>query len=266
MHYCWQDWRALWHARNLLWVMTRRELAGRYAGSAMGVLWAYLQPLLTVAAYFLVFDVVFTMRMGENAPTARVGTYLVVGSLPWLAFCEALSRGSSSLVEAGGLLQKNALMPVLFVARSVLAGMVVFVPLMALLTLAYLPLCGVGWPLLAVPALLILQGLLAFLLAHVLAILAAAVRDVLQVLGFALNVGIYLSPVLFPIALFPAGWRWVLFANPMSALVMGYQSVLLKGEWPDLQIWGVTVVWLLVVALLLNGLIRRSRDQLVDWL
>ena len=266
MQYCWRDWHALWQARSLLWIMTRRELASRYAGSAAGVLWAYLQPILMVAAYFLVFDVVFAMRMGDNAPTSRVGTYLVVGSLPWLAFCESLSRGASSLVDAGGLLQKNALPPVLFVARSVLAGWVVFVPLMVALTLAYLPISGLGWALAALPLLLLLQGVLALLLAHVLAILAAAVRDTLQVLGFALSVGIFLSPILFPISLFPAAWRWVLFANPMTALVLGYQSVLLKGQWPDLALWLVVLVWLVGLSLLLNVLIRRSRDELVDWL
>lgn len=266
MQECWRDWRDLWRNRVLLGVMTRRELASRYAGSAAGVLWAYLQPVLTVAAYFLVFDVVFALRMGDGAPTARVGTYLVVGALPWLAFGESLSRGASSLVEAGGLLQKNALPPVLFVARSVLAGWVVFVPLMLVLALAYLPLSGLGWPLLAMPLLLLLQGLLAMLLAHLLAILAAAVRDTLQVLSFMLSVGIYLSPILFPLSLFPPAWRWVLFANPMTALVLGYQDVLLKGEWPSLYLFGVVLVWLLALALLLNVLIRRSRDELVDWL
>jgi lipopolysaccharide transport system permease protein len=266
MMHCWIDGLALWRNRGLLWVMTRRELASRYAGSAAGIVWAYLQPMLVVGAYFLVFDVVFAMRMGDNAPTSRVGTYLVVGALPWLMFCESLSRGASSLVDAGGLLQKNALPPVLFVARSVLAGWVVFVPLMVVVTAGYLPVSGASSALLAVPALLLLQGLLAFLLAYVLAILAAAVRDTLQVLSFALSVGIYLSPVLFPLSLFPTAWRWVLFANPMSALVLGYQSVLLKGEWPALYLWGVEIIWLMVLLLLLNVLIKRSREELVDWL
>lgn len=246
--------------------MTRRELFSRYAGSAAGLLWAYLQPLLVVGVYFLVFDVVFAMRMGDDAPSTRMGTYLVVGALPWLSFCESVSRGASSLVEAGGLLQKNALPPVLFVARSVLAGWVVFVPLMALLTLGYLPISGVGWAMLAMPLLLLLQGLLALLLAHLLAILAAAVRDTLQVLAFALSVGIYLSPVLFPLSLFPQAWRWVLFFNPMSALVLAYQAVLLKGAWPSFDLWSITLGWLLLLALLLNNLIKRSRDELVDWL
>ena len=266
MRHCWQDLMALWQARGLCITMTRRELASRYAGSAAGVLWAYLQPLLTVAAYFLVFDVVFSMRMGHDAPTARVGTYLVVGALPWLMFCESLSRGASSLVDAGGLLQKNALPPVLFVARSVLAGWVVFVPLMVLLALGYLPVSGLTLALLAMPLLLLLQGVLVFVLAYTLAILAAAVRDTVQVVSFALSVGIYLSPILFPLSLFPPAWRWVLFANPMTALVMGYQAVLLQGAWPAWNLWVVTLVWITLVALLLNVLIRRSRDELVDWL
>ena len=117
-----------------------------------------------------------------------------------------------------------------------------------------------------VSLLMLLQGSLAFLLAYVLAILAAAVRDTTQVLAFALSVGIFLSPILFPITLFPADWRWLLYANPMTALVLGYQSILLKGAWPDWSVWAIAAVWLIGLALLLNSLIKRSRDELVDWL
>ena len=117
---------ALWRARALCWVLTRREIAARYAGTAMGVAWAYVQPMLTIAAYYLVFDVVFAMRLGDGAPTRAVGAYLIVGMLPWMAFCDALTRGMGSLIEAGSILQKNALPPMLFPARAVLASGVVF--------------------------------------------------------------------------------------------------------------------------------------------
>lgn len=260
------DCRTLWRSRRLLWVMTQRELATRYAGSAMGIVWAYLQPILTISAYFLVFDIVFAMRMSSAGGTGGVGTYLVVGALPWLAFCESLSRGASSLVEAGAVLQKNALPTVLFVARSVFASLLVFAPLMVLLAIVYLPLTGVHLAVLAFPLLLLLQCVLVLLLAYVLAILTAAVRDAAQVLAFSLSVGIYLSPILFPIDLFPADWQWVLFANPMTGFVLGYQDILLRGKFPSMQIWSVTGVWLLATAAMLNVLIRRSKDQLVDWL
>ena len=264
--HCWQEWHALWRNRSLLWVLTRREMRSRYAGSAFGVVWAYLQPALMVGAYFLVFDVVFAMRMGEASATSRVGTYLVVGALPWLGFSETLTQGARSLLDAGALLQKNALPPLLFVARSVLAGLLVFMPLIFVLTFAYLPLKGLNTALLAIPLLMLVQSALTLLLAHILAILASAMRDVLQVLAFMLAMGVYLSPVLFPVSLFPSEWRWALFANPMSALVMGYQAVLLQGAWPEGNLWFIVAAWVIGCVLVLNALIRRSRDQLVDWL
>jgi len=250
----------------LLWTMVKREMQIRYAGSALGVVWAYVQPLLTVAVYFLVFDIVFGMRMGEQAPTQRVGTYLVVGALPWLAFCESVSRGASSLVDAGSVLQKNALPPFLFVLRSVIASALAFVPIMLLLPVIYVFLTGYWQALWVFPLLVALQWALSYLFAYVLAILTAASRDTTQVLSFGLSIGIYLSPILFPMDFFPSQWSWVLFINPMTSLVLSYQAVLLKGEVPDAVLWMTLMGWIALLTFLLKSMISKSRDELVDWL
>lgn len=260
------EWLAVWRARNLVWVLTRREVAARHSGTALGVLWPYLQPLLTVAAYYLVFDVVFSMRLGENAPTSRVGAYLIVGMLPWMAFADATQRGMNSLLEAGGMLQKNPLPPAIFPARSVLASTFVFSPLILLLVFFYTPSHHFGSGVMAVLPLYALQLLLCFLLSYLLAVLAAALRDVVQVVGFMLSIGVFLSPVLFPVTMFPEGWRWVLWLNPMSAFVMGYQSALLQGAWPVADVWVVIGIWVVVLGGVLNMALSRCRDQLVDWL
>ncbi|MDF1482634.1 ABC transporter permease [Extensimonas sp. H3M7-6] len=261
----------LWRARALLRELVRREVAARYAGTAAGVLWAYLQPLLSVAAYYLVFDVVFGMRVGAasagNGATHAVGTFLIVGALPWMAFCDAVTRGMNSLVEAGGLLQKNPLPPVLIVARSVLASALVYGPLLCLVALLYAPLHRFGLAFfVALPLLLLMQLLLSALLGFLLAIFTAALRDTAQLVGFLLSVGIYLTPVLFPWAMFPQGWRWLLWLNPATGLVLGYQSVLLQGAWPAWPQWLACAVWVAVLAGALSVALRRSRDQLVDWL
>ncbi len=266
MRALYEDGGALLRARSLLWMMARREIAARNAGSAAGVVWAYLQPLLTVAAYYLVFDVVFAMRLGENAPTRAVGAFLIVGALPWMAFCDAVSRGMNSLIDSGGVLQKNPLPPALFPARAVLASMVIYLPLIALVTLAYFPMHHFSPALLALPLLFLAQLMLCMVLAYMLAILAAALRDVLQVVAFLLSVGIFLSPVLFPVTMFPEAWRWVLWLNPMSSLVMGYQAVLLGGNWPGAGVWGGIGVWLAASVVVLDRLVARSRETLVDWL
>ena len=258
--------RQLWRLRGLLAVLTRREIGARVAGSAGGLLWVWLPPLLTVAAYYLVFDLVFGMRLGAAAPTARVGTYLIVGMLAWMAFADAVQRGMASLLEAGGMLQKNPLPAGLFPARAVLASGAVFAPLL----LALIPLyAGVHhfrpgvWALLP---LLALQGVLALLAGYLLAILAAALRDVAQVVGLLLSLGVFLSPILFPVAMFPASWRWLLWLNPMTGPILGYQSALLQGAWPGREVWLALAVWLVLLAGLLSLALARSRDQLADWL
>lgn len=260
------DCRQLWRLRDLLRVLARREIGARVAGSAGGLLWVWLPPLLTVAAYYLVFDVVFGMRLGAQAPTARVGTYLIVGMLAWMAFADAAQRGMGSLLEAGPLLHKNPLPPVLFPARAVLASGVVFAPLL----MALVPLYGGAhhfrsgvW---ALVPLLLAQGLLSFLMGYLLAILAAALRDVVQLVGVALSLGVFLSPVLFPMTLFPERWRWLLWLNPMTGPVLGYQSALLQGAWPPAAVWWALAAWIAVLALALSVAIARSRDELVDWL
>lgn len=256
----------LWRLRGLLRVLTRRELAARFAGSAGGVLWAWLPPLLTVAAYYLVFDVVFGMRLGDRAPTARVGTYLIVGMLAWMAFADTIQRGTGSLVEAGNTLHKNPLPPGLFPARSVLASMSVYAPLLLVLMGMYANEHHFQPGVWAVPIILVFQGVLSFLLAYLLAILAAALRDVTQVVGVLLSLGVFLSPVLFPIDLFPMNWRWLLWLNPMTGPVLGYQSALLQGKWPALEVWVAMGAWIALLSVLLSVALSRSRDQLVDWL
>ena len=257
---------AAWRARSLVWVMTRREIAARNAGSAGGWLWSYIQPLLMAAAYYLVFDVVFAMRLGENAPTRAVGAFLVVGALPWMAFSDTVSRAMNSLLDAGSLLQKSPLPAILFPLRSALASTVIYAPLMLALALAYTPLHQLRMPIVAILPLLALQLVLCVLLGYLLALFAAAMRDTVQVVGFLLSVGIFLSPVLFPMTMFPQAWRWVLWLNPMTALITGYQAVLLQGAWPEWTTWAVTGVWIALVLALLVVVVNRSRDQLADWL
>ena len=262
-----EELAALWRNRSLAWMLARRDLATRHAAAAGGALWAYIQPLLMVAAYYLLFDVVFAMRVGDGpSHTRAAGQFLIVGSLPWMAFCDAVGRGMNSLIDAGSLLQKNALPAVLFPVRAVIASTIVYGPLILLVALAYGPAQHFPLAMLSLIPLLLLQLALCAVLGYLLAILAAALRDTVQIVTFLLSVGIFMSPVLFPMTMFPAQWRWVLWINPMTPIVSGYQSVLLEGAWPAAATWLGPMLWILVSALLLGVVVKRSRDELVDWL
>jgi len=256
----------LTRARALLAVMVARDLKARHAGSALGAVWLYGQPLLTIGAYFLVFDVIFKFRLGEGAPTRALGAFLVVGIVPWLAFSDAVGRGLMSLVEAGGLLQKNPIPPALFPVRSVISSALVFLPLILILVPLYAPQHGFSVALLLLVPLLALGVLSWCLLAYGLAILTAALRDVMQVVNFGLSIGMFISPVLFPPSMFPKSLSWLLWLNPMTPVVLGVQGILLKGEAPGAEVWLALALWCALLAVVLDRLIARSREQLIDWL
>lgn len=266
MHSLRSEATCLWRSRQLLWVLVRREVAARHTGTAAGVLWLYAQPLATLAAYFVVFDMVLGMRLGPDAPTARVGAFLVVGALPWMAWSDAIQRSMGSLLEAGALLQKNALPPILFPVRAVLASQVVYAPLLVLLVLVYVPWHGGAPALLLLPLVFALMFVVMVLLGYVLAVLALALRDVVQLVGFALSLGIYVTPILFPLSMVPTQVRWLLWANPVTPVVLACQSLLLQGQAPPWQVWPALLAWVLVLSGVLAVLVRRSRDQWVDWL
>jgi lipopolysaccharide transport system permease protein len=142
----------------------------------------------------------------------------------------------------------------------------VFAPLIVLLIIAYAPAHHFRLGAWTVLPLLLCQLVMTFLLAYLLSILSAALRDVMQVVGLMLSIGVFLSPILFPITLFPEGWRWVLWLNPMTGPVLGYQAALLSGDIPSAAVWISLAIWIAVLAFLLNVTLGRCRDELVDWL
>lgn len=260
------DLISLWQNRLLALMLARQEIVSRFAGSVLGILWLYAQPLLMIAAYYFVFDVVFNARVSAEGTEHAVGRYLIAGMVPWMAFSDAVSRGMHCLVQEGALLQKNPLPPVLFPARVVLATAVTYLPLFVMLAIAY-GIEGGVWAALPAMILLILGLLvLGFMMAYVLALMVAAMRDVQQVAAVFLSLGLFASPVLFPIDRFSGLISGFLWLNPMTPLILGFQAVLLNGVWPGLAVWGALLAWLSGLAWLLNRMIGNSRHQLVDWL
>jgi lipopolysaccharide transport system permease protein len=246
--------------------MVIREISARFSGTSLGVLWLYVQPLLTVVTYYVVFDVVMKARLSESAPVRAVGIYLIVGIVPWMAFSDAVARGMSSLIDAGSLLQKNPLPAALFPAKTVIASALTYTPPMVVV-IAFVGLNqGMNWAWFFLPALTIFLFILAFLLAYGISIMAAAMRDVLQVVGFCMSLGVFLSPVLFTPDMFPSAYAWLLWINPMTPVILGYQSILFLGTLPGGAVWFALAAWIIVLVLLLNRLIRRSEEHLVDWL
>jgi lipopolysaccharide transport system permease protein len=243
----------------------RRDIRGRYVTSVMGLSWAIIQPLALLLLYTFVFAYVLKIRFGGNGTTGGFALYLFCGMLPWLAFAEGITRSASVIVEQAPLIKK-----VVFPSEILPAYVVISALLMELVGLAIMLVGvglfsrGIGWSLLLLPLVMVLQFLFTMGVGWVLASLNVFLRDVGQVLGLAMTLWMFLTPIFYPAELMPARYAWVLALNPMYYVVQAYRDVILEGRFPlgpPLLVLAVVAVVSFVVG---HWFFRRSKHAFVD--
>lgn len=249
--------RELYAHRQLLQDFAWRELRARYKGSLFGFAWNFLNPLLQLLVYYLLFGVLLKVRVvnavGET-PAYGYAIFLFVGLLPWTFFASAVQGGANSVLANGSLVKKVRIPLAILPAASNLSSLVNFA--LSLLVLAVvLVVAGVPvQPTLAVvPVLVAVQLLFSLGLAYFLAALAVFFRDVLHILGVLLTLWYFLTPVIFPLESFADRPReyLLLHLNPMTPLIGGYQRAILDGIQPEWA-WVLYSLAFAVLALLIG--------------
>ncbi|HEX6136071.1 MAG TPA: ABC transporter permease [Casimicrobiaceae bacterium] len=250
--------------RALLANFLRRELVTRYLGSVTGLAWALLSPLALLAVYQFVFTHVF--RATAFAGQSFVA-FVAVALWPWLATQEALQRGAVSLAGYSGMIRKVAFPHEIVVLASVGATFALqfvgYVAVLVVLKIAGEPIRLQGL-LVAVPVWLILAiGSLGLTLA--LAALQVFVRDVEHVLMPLLMMLMYLTPILYPLALVPEDLRRFVEANPFGWVVTRLRDALLEGRLA--MRWSDAVALAVALALLAGGrwIFRRLSPHFEDF-
>jgi len=224
--------KEVWRSRELLYMITWREIRIRYKQSVMGLLWAVLMPLIITTAGVVVRLVVAQVsgRPVTSADIASIG----VKALPWAFFVSALRFGTTSLTGNSNLVTKIKFPRLVFPLSSVLTAltdMAVALPVLVVL----LPFTGVrlSLTLLWVPLLLII---LVFFTAGLCILFSAAnlfFRDVKYLVEVVMSFAIFFTPVLYDAAL--AGrWRSVLMLNPVAPILEGLNASVALGREPDL--------------------------------
>lgn len=259
------DLAEIWARRELLGFLLVRDLKIRYRQSVLGVGWALLQPLVTM----LVFTFVFHRVAGVQVEGAPYAVFSFAGLLPWMLFQTALTRSSESLVNNAGVLSK-VYFPRLLIPLSTLASaMVDFgVSFLVLLLLMWGYDVPFTWRLAWVPLFMLYAALAALSIGLWLTALYARYRDVGQLLPFLVRIGMFVSPVAYPLAVLtaksPPGIRWLLVCNPMSSVLEGFRWAVLGGEGMDPHAFAASAS--AVAVLLVGGLFyfRRVERTLVD--
>jgi lipopolysaccharide transport system permease protein len=222
--------------RGLIKSMVLRDLRSRYVGSAMGLFWSVIHPLVLLASYTFVFSVILQQRLGEEPGTTNFAIHLFCGILPWLVFQETLSRSSTVLVENSNLITKT-LFPSEILPVSVLLANLVnhFIGLGIFLAVVILYLQKLSWLLLLVPVYLLALSLFALGLSWFVSSVQVFLRDTSQVLTVVLTFWFWLTPIFFDEQRLPQSLRFLMQLNPLAAVVTAYRKCLLRFEMPSLE-------------------------------
>lgn len=241
------DWRELWAYRELLWVLTARDVKVRYKQTVLGAAWAVIRPFLTMVIFSVVFGQ-FAKMPSDGYPYP---IFVYAALLPWTFFAAAISTSGQSLVSSAPLVSKVYFPRLIIPLSSVGAGLVdllISTGILLLMMLWY----GVGWTsnLLAAPLLLVAVIFAALGVGTLLSALTVAYRDFTHLTPFVVQIWMYVTPVIFPITLVPERWRWALYLNPMTGLVEGFRSAFLGKPF---DVPGLAVSFAMSVAIFVVG-------------
>ena len=232
-------WRPLWQLPtrfDLMISLARRELAARYKGSVLGIVWAVLTPIVMIAIFTFIFAGIFKARFGASNSQWDYALYLFCGLLPWNAFQESLQISSTTIVAHANLV-KRVVFPLetLPVSQSIAMLANQMFGTVALLIAAMIIRHELHLTVLLLPILLIPQLIATLGAAWLLASLGVFMRDIVQGLSLVLMAWMYLTPIIYPASLVPERYRRLIDLNPFTSLVRNYRYLLLDGAGPD---WG----------------------------
>lgn len=251
--------------RRLLWDLTKKEFKQRYLGSYLGVLWAFIQPTITVLIFWFVFQVGFRAKPVETGVPFVL--WLICGMFPWFFFSEAVSSASGAIINNSFLVKKIVFEVRLLPIIQILAALIVhifFVVLLLILFTAY------GY----YPDIFVLEILYYFFYAICLVLgiswitssLSVFSRDIAQLINMCLQFMFWGTPIFWNINSVPEKYAWLLKLNPMYYVINGYRDAFIYKVW----FWehrDVTFYyWCIVIVILFLGVnvFQKLRPHFAD--
>jgi lipopolysaccharide transport system permease protein len=229
-------WHDLWRYRELFQVLAWRNISVRYKQTVIGAAWALIRPFLMMVVFTIVFGKLAKLPSDGAAPYALM---VFAGILPWSFFASALTDASNSLVSNANLIGKVYFPRLIIPVSAVIVGLVDFLISFAIFLLMmvwyqFVP----GWQILLLPAFVVLAFAASLGIGVWMTALNVKYRDFQYVIPFAVQLGLYVSPVGFSSGIIPEGWRLLYSLNPMVGVIDGFRWCLLGGEsqlyWPGL--------------------------------
>lgn len=221
--------RELYNYRTMLYNLIRKDLVTRYKASALGFMWTFLNPLLQLMVYSLVFSMIMRMQI-EN-----YSLFLFVAFIPWFFTSTSITAGSSCILANGNLVQTIYFPRIVIPIAAVTASFVNMLLSMVIVFLALI-VAGIGLSAYAffLPIIMIVQYFFVLGLALVFSAVDVYIRDLQHILDIVVMAWMYLTPVMYPVDMVPEELWWLINGNPMTSIITAYREILFYKRMPDL--------------------------------
>ncbi|MBI5642843.1 MAG: ABC transporter permease [Deltaproteobacteria bacterium] len=223
-----KDFSRIFQYKSLIWMLVAKELKARYRGTFFGFLWSFLNPLLAMLTYVLVFSIYMKVQM-EN-----YSVFLLSGLLPWFWFSSAVNEASNSIIANGGLIKKISMpmeiFPLVYVASNLL-NFILSIPV--LLALLFIMKVHVGPALLVFPVLVFIQFIFTFGFALIVSSVTVKFRDFLYLIPNVIQIWYFLTPIMYPATVIPEKYAFFLKLNPFAQFAVAYQDIFLHNRFPS---------------------------------
>jgi lipopolysaccharide transport system permease protein len=254
----------VWRYRDLLWLFVWRDFVAVYTQTILGPLWFLIQPILTTVTFTVIFTGVAKIPTDGLPPML----FYLAGTTPWNYFATCLTKTSNTFLSNAGLFGK-VYFPRLVAPLSIVISSLIQFGIQFLLFLAFLAWFGFRGAHLApdllmivvlTPVLLVLMGLLGLGAGIIVSSLTTKYRDLTFLVGFAVQLAMYAAPIIYPMSAVPDRYRWLIEANPMSAIIESFRAVYLGGTipWNALGVSAAVTLFLLVLGVVLFNKIEKT--------
>jgi homopolymeric O-antigen transport system permease protein len=255
----------LWRYRGFIVRNALSDARNRYAGSAAGVAWNVINPLAQILIYTVVFSRIMAVRVPGAGSGAEFALYLCAGLLPWAAFCECIQRGANAFIENTPYLKKLPIPEQVFVAQNAVSATLflgISMTLLGVVTVVTGSALSAAW--LGVPAVLVLFQGFGFGLGLIFGTLNVFLRDIGQMLGIALHLWMWLTPIVYVEEILPTGLQSLIRYNPAYPFIDALHRMIVGGRWPGVRHWLVMLVWAAAAPVVGYLILRRLRPEIRD--
>ena len=227
----------LYNYRELLKTSVKKEVRGKYKNSFLGVLWSFLNPLLQIMVYAIVFPLILRNNQ-ENYVI-----FLCCGLIPWNFFATAINRSAFSFVENGNIIKK-VFFPREIIPISVVTSEAVNFLISSIIILGFVLFGGLGLTkyLIFYPLVLLVQYIIVLAVSIIISSICVYLRDLQHFVGVALQLFFYAAPVVYAADSIPQEYQWILKYNPMTYIINSYRDIFYNQTMVDLKALGILLI------------------------